>query len=65
MVIKYDSKKNLKDEIIKKKSQFYKLFEIKINSNLKNMNQSDKWKKMEDEIEKKYINLKNYQSKNK
>jgi hypothetical protein len=51
MVIKYDSKKNLKDEIIKK-SQFYKLFEIKINSNLKNMNQSDKWKKMEDEIEK-------------
>jgi hypothetical protein len=29
------------------------------------MNQSDKWKKMEDEIEKKYINLKNYQSKNK
>jgi hypothetical protein len=41
MVIKYDSKKNLKDEIIKK-SQFYKLFEIKINSNLKNMNQSDK-----------------------
>ena len=41
MVIKYDSKKNMKDEIIKK-SQFYKLFEIKINSNLKNMNQSDK-----------------------
>jgi hypothetical protein len=59
-MIKYDSKKKLKvDEIVKKKKLILKTISNKTNSNKKNMNQFDRWKKNGGWNREKDINLKN------